>query len=151
MAWKYGHQRRKGKPWQCEYIDFEKSEDIRLRPGAPPRPKGLYYARLQPGKQLVNVTVSRLRQRFGTIGLPCRCNFRHHTIVRNQIKVRGIVISLAHGYHLIPVFKCKLHFGLDFQKPTETIFINGSGEGINASPANFVILLMQQSIYVLSF
>jgi len=67
LAWDYGQKRRNGKVWQCEYIDFEKSEDIRLRPGAPPRPKGFYYARLQPGKHLVNLTVSQLRKRLETV------------------------------------------------------------------------------------
>ena len=66
LAWDYGHKRRKGKTWQCEYIDFGKPDYIRLRPGAPPRPKGFYYARLQPGKHLVNLTVSQLRKRLGT-------------------------------------------------------------------------------------
>jgi len=66
LAWDYGYKRRKGKTWQCEYIDFAKPDDIRLRPGAPPRPKGFYYARLQPGKHLVNLTVSQLRKRLGT-------------------------------------------------------------------------------------
>ena len=67
LAWDYGRKRRNGKTWQCEYIDFEKPDDIRLRPGAPPRPKGFYYARLQPGKNLVNLTVSQLRKRLGTV------------------------------------------------------------------------------------
>ncbi|CAB1080912.1 hypothetical protein D1AOALGA4SA_8580 [Olavius algarvensis Delta 1 endosymbiont] len=67
LAWNYGRKRRRGKTWQCEYIDFETPEDIRLRPGAPPRPRGFYYARLQPGKHLLNLTVSQLRQRLGPI------------------------------------------------------------------------------------
>lgn len=67
LAWDYGRKRRNGKTWQCEYVDFDKSEDIRLRPGAPPRPKGFYSARLQPGKHLVNLTVSQLRKRLGTV------------------------------------------------------------------------------------
>ncbi len=67
LAWDYGHKRRNGKTWQCEYVDFDKSEDIRLRPGAPPRPKGFYYARLQPGKNFVNLTVSQLRKKLGTV------------------------------------------------------------------------------------
>ena len=40
LAWDYGLKRRNGETWQCEYIDFEKPEDIRLRPSAPPPPKG---------------------------------------------------------------------------------------------------------------
>ena len=67
LAWEYGRKRRKGKTWQCEYIDFEKSEDIRLRPGAPPRPRGFYYAKLQPGKHLLNLTVSQLRKKLGAV------------------------------------------------------------------------------------
>ena len=67
LAWEYGRKSRKGKTWQCEYIDFEKPEDIRLRPGAPARPKGFYHARLQPGKHLVNLTVSQLRKRLGAV------------------------------------------------------------------------------------
>ena len=67
LAWDYGRQRRHGKTWQCEYVDFDKSEDIRLRPGAPPRPRGFYHARLQPGKNFVNLTVSQLRKKLGTV------------------------------------------------------------------------------------
>ncbi len=67
LAWDYGSKRRKGKTWQCEYIDFDKSEDIRLRPGAPPRPKGFYYARLQLGRHFVNLTVSQIRKKLGTV------------------------------------------------------------------------------------
>jgi hypothetical protein len=67
LAWEYGRKRRNGKTWQCEYVDFDKSENIRLRPGAPPRPKGFYHASLQPGKHFVNLTVSQLRKKLGTV------------------------------------------------------------------------------------
>jgi len=67
LAWDYGRKHRHGKTWQCEYVDFDKSEDIRLRPEAPPRPRGFYYASLQPGKHLVNLTVSQLRKRLGNV------------------------------------------------------------------------------------
>jgi len=66
LAWNYAGKYRKGKTWQCEYVDFEKSEDIRLRPGAPTRPKGFYYAGLQPGERYVNMTVSQLRKKLGS-------------------------------------------------------------------------------------
>lgn len=66
LAWEYGCKRRNGKTWQCEYIDFNNSEDIRLRPGAPPRPRGFYHARLQPGENFMNLTVSQLRKKIGT-------------------------------------------------------------------------------------
>ena len=67
LAWEYGRKRRNGKTWQCEYVDFDKSENIRLRPGAPPRPKGFYHASLKPGKHFVNLTVSQLRKKLGTV------------------------------------------------------------------------------------
>jgi hypothetical protein len=62
LAWDYALKRRRGKTWQCEYIDFERPEDIRLRPGAPARPKGFYLAKIQPGKRFQNMTVSQLRK-----------------------------------------------------------------------------------------
>jgi hypothetical protein len=62
LAWEYAIKRRRGKTWQCEYIDFSKPEDIRLRLGAPARPKGFYFAKIQPGKKFKAVTVSQVRK-----------------------------------------------------------------------------------------
>ena len=64
LVWEYARRRRKGKTWQCEYINFEKRENIRLRPGAPVRPKGFYYAGLQLGQRYVHMTVSQLRNKL---------------------------------------------------------------------------------------
>jgi hypothetical protein len=64
LAWEYACRRRKPKTWQCEYIDFDKSDNIRLRPNAPPRPRGFYYAKIQTGKKFLSLTVSRLRKKF---------------------------------------------------------------------------------------
>jgi len=66
MGWEYALKRRKRRTWQCEYVDFEKAEDIRLRPGAHPRPKGFYFAKIQPGKRFLNLTVSQLRKNLRT-------------------------------------------------------------------------------------
>jgi hypothetical protein len=66
LAWEYALKRRRGKTWQCEYIDFKKLEDIRLRPGAPARAKGFYYAKIQPGERFQKLTVSQLRKNLGT-------------------------------------------------------------------------------------
>ena len=66
LAWEYVCKRRKHKTWQCEYVDFNKPEDIRLRPGAPARPKGFYYADLNPGERYVNLTVSQVRKKLET-------------------------------------------------------------------------------------
>jgi hypothetical protein len=42
-AWNYAQKNVFRKTWQCEYIDFNRTEDIRLRPDAEPRPKGFYF------------------------------------------------------------------------------------------------------------
>jgi hypothetical protein len=64
LAWEYALKSWRVKTWQCEYIDFNKSDNIRLRPGAPPRPRGFYFAKLQPGVKYQSITVSRLRKAF---------------------------------------------------------------------------------------
>ena len=61
-AWVYALQCRK--TWQCEYINFNKPEDIRLRPKAPPRPKGFYFARITSGERFINLTVTQVRKRL---------------------------------------------------------------------------------------
>ena len=66
LAWEYAAKSRKGKTWRCEYVDFNNPENIRLRPGAPPRPKGFYWAKIQPGEKYINMTVAQLRKKFGT-------------------------------------------------------------------------------------
>lgn len=64
VAWEYAQNRWWRKTWQCEYIDFNKPDHIRLRPDAPPRPKGFYYAKFQPGERYQYLTVSQLRKRL---------------------------------------------------------------------------------------
>jgi hypothetical protein len=66
VAWEYAVKSRKGKTWQCEYVDFHKPEDIRIRPKAPVRPKDFYYGKILFGKRFVNMTVSQLRKKLGT-------------------------------------------------------------------------------------
>ena len=64
VAWDYTKRRWRRKIWQCEYIDFHRTDRIRLRPEAPPRPKGFYYAKFQPGKKYQQLTVSKARKSF---------------------------------------------------------------------------------------
>jgi hypothetical protein len=64
LAWEYAQKAKRGKTWQCEYIDFNRSEDIRLRPGALARPKGFYFSKFQPGKKYKAFTVSQVRKGF---------------------------------------------------------------------------------------
>lgn len=66
LAWEYALKHKRRGTWQCEYVDFEKPEDIRLRPGAPARPKGFYFAKIRPGKRFQNLTVSQWRKNPGT-------------------------------------------------------------------------------------
>jgi hypothetical protein len=68
VAWEYALRFRKGKTWQCEYVHFDKpdyTDYVRLRPGAPARPKGFYHAKLQLGERYRDLTVSQVRKRFG--------------------------------------------------------------------------------------
>jgi len=62
LAWEYASKRWWNETWQCEYIDFDKKDQIRLRPGAPPRPKGFYYAKLLSGDKYGSFTVSQVRR-----------------------------------------------------------------------------------------
>ena len=62
LAWEYADKHRKKNTWQCGYIDFKKSENIRLRPGAAVRPKGFYFAKIQLGQKYLGISVSQLRQ-----------------------------------------------------------------------------------------
>ena len=52
------------KTWQCEYINFNKPEDIRLRPEAPPRPRGFYLAKITSGERFIKLTVTQVRKRL---------------------------------------------------------------------------------------
>jgi hypothetical protein len=63
-AWDYALQRRK--TWQCEYVNFNKPKDIRLRPEAPVRPQGFYYAKIRADERSKAMTVSQARKRLTT-------------------------------------------------------------------------------------
>jgi hypothetical protein len=65
VAWEYGKKKWWTETWQCEYIDFDRPDDIRLRPGAPTRPKGFYYAKFRPGDEFLSLEVSQFRKRLG--------------------------------------------------------------------------------------
>jgi len=64
VAWDYALKTLKKRTWYCEYIHFDDSPFIRLRPGAPPRPRGFYWAKIQTGKRFINLTVSQARKLF---------------------------------------------------------------------------------------
>lgn len=58
-AWDYACRQRRRKVWQCQYIHFDKSDCFRLRPAAPKRPKGFYFAKFRPGDAFRDLTVAR--------------------------------------------------------------------------------------------
>jgi uncharacterized protein YndB with AHSA1/START domain len=66
LAWEYACKRRNRKTWQCEYVDFQRPEDIRLRSGAPGRPRGFYWAFLHTGERNIHLTVSQVRKKLET-------------------------------------------------------------------------------------
>jgi len=59
LAWERACRRWRVKTWQCRYVDFDKPDHMRLRPGAPPRPQGFYFAKFRPGAAFLDWTVSR--------------------------------------------------------------------------------------------
>ena len=59
LAWEYALKKRRGRTWQCRYIDFTRPDHFRMRPGAPVRPKGFYYAKFRPGDRFLSWTVAR--------------------------------------------------------------------------------------------
>jgi hypothetical protein len=58
-AWTYARKNLFRKTWQCEYIDFNRTDDIRLRPDAPDRPKGFYYIKFKSANHDQSMTVSQ--------------------------------------------------------------------------------------------
>jgi len=64
LAWEYACRSLWRKTWQCEYIDFDKPDHIRLRPTAPARPRGFYFAIVVLDDRYRNITVSKARNAF---------------------------------------------------------------------------------------
>ena len=63
VAWRYACKKWFTTTWQCQYIEFDKPEHMRLRPKAPVRPIGFYFTKIKQGRSYVSYAVSRfLRQ-----------------------------------------------------------------------------------------
>ncbi|NOX33714.1 MAG: hypothetical protein GXP56_08240 [Deltaproteobacteria bacterium] len=65
LAWDYVIQKWDVKVWQCQYIDFDKPDNIRLWPKAPKRPKGFYTVKFKPGNHKTDKTSARFRKMPG--------------------------------------------------------------------------------------
>jgi hypothetical protein len=59
LAWERACRSWRVKTWQCRYIHFGRADHMRLRPGAPPRPRGFYFAKFRPGDRFIDWTVAR--------------------------------------------------------------------------------------------
>jgi len=62
LGWNFAVRGRKPKTWQCEYVDFNQPDHFRLRPAAPDRPKGFYFAKFRFGEYFSSTTVSEFRR-----------------------------------------------------------------------------------------
>ncbi len=67
IPWQYAKKRLGQKIWQSPHIDFERVDTIRLRPGAPPRPKGFYFTLIHLGERFKTMPVSQARKEYTTM------------------------------------------------------------------------------------
>ena len=69
-AWDYALKtREKGTVWQSPYVDFDRPDAFRLRPSAPARPRGFYFAKiLTEGMQQTTSVAQALKSFIGVTG-----------------------------------------------------------------------------------
>lgn len=67
LAWDYASKHRQHKVWQSPHINFDKPDSFRIRPEAPPRPRGFYFATMQIGERFKRMSVSKSRKYFNSI------------------------------------------------------------------------------------
>ncbi|MGD9369755.1 MAG: hypothetical protein PVH87_28850 [Desulfobacteraceae bacterium] len=65
LTWQYALKKWKKRTWQCQYIDFDKADHIRLYPEAPSRPKGFYLCDIYIPTKVQKLTVSTFRKNCG--------------------------------------------------------------------------------------
>ncbi len=106
MAWDYACKQLKHKVWQSPHIDFNKHDSLRLRPGAPPRPKGFYFGKIQTGERFLRMTVSQARgyfnaaTGFGPEGLQLLCIT--HTHIPDMMSERKMPFMILADYDVAP-------------------------------------------------
>lgn len=106
VAWEYACKHRRGKTWQCEYIHFDRPDHLRLRPNAPPRPKGFYFSKIQTSERYQNLKVSQLLMRldkdtcFGPEGIQFLTVT--HTHFQNMMNERKIPFMAFGDYDVAP-------------------------------------------------
>lgn len=107
-AWRYAQSRPWRKTWQCQYIDFIKSDHFRLRPDAPSRPKGFYFAKFKPGDDLQHLTVARFRKTLVSGDTGCGPEgvqliaITHYPSVADLMNHRKIALMAFADYDVAP-------------------------------------------------
>jgi hypothetical protein len=105
-AWDYACTLLKNKVWQSPHIAFDKPDSLRLRPGAPPRPKGFYFGKIQTGERFQRTTVSEIRKHFnfvtgcGPEGLQLLCIT--HTHMPEMMSERKMPFMILADYDVAP-------------------------------------------------
>ena len=105
QAWLYARRRHR-RIWQCDYADFDKPQNLRLRPGAPARPRGFYWIKFHPGPEFRNWSVNRFRRQLddatgaGPEGFQLLC-ITHPHLARLMEQGRMNFMALA-DYDLAP-------------------------------------------------
>ena len=106
MAWDYAFKRLKNKVWLSPHIDFDKPDSLRLRPGAPPRPKGFYFGKIQTGERFQTMTASQVRKQFDSVtgcgpeGLQLLCIT--HTHMPDMMSERKMPFMILADYDVAP-------------------------------------------------
>ena len=106
MAWDFACKRLKNKVWQSPHIDFDKHDSFKLRPGATPRPKGFYFAKIQTGERFQRMTVSQVRKLFNSVtgcgpeGLQLICITHSH--IPDMMSERKMPFMILADYDVAP-------------------------------------------------
>ena len=106
LAWDYACKKRWGRTWQCRYIDFGKPDHFRLRPAAPVRPRGFYYAKFRPGDFFRSPTVANFLKSLdgdtgcGPEGIQLLCVTHSH--VAGLMNRRKIAFMAFADYDVAP-------------------------------------------------
>lgn len=100
VAWEHAGKIRKKAIWQSPYITFNNPEAFRLRPDAPPRPKGFYIAKVHTGELYRSMTASYARKLFrsmtgfGPEGFQFLCiTHQHYISLMSERKAPFMVLA----------------------------------------------------------
>jgi hypothetical protein len=106
-AWQYALRRSGIRTWHCEYVRFDRADHIRLRPGAPARPKGFYLATVHMPRHTQPITVSQFRKQLpadrtglGPEGLQMLCITNQH--LTKQMHQRLLPFIALADYDVAP-------------------------------------------------